>query len=136
MTLKEMLVRHEGLMLKPYKDSVGKLTIGVGRNLDDVGLSEQEALYLLKNDIDKAIDHAKAFPWYEELNDARKMAVVDMIFNMGVAGFSKFKKTIKHISRGEYDAAGVEMLDSKWAKQVGSRAIRVSELMRSGIVRD
>ncbi len=134
-TLKELLIRHEGLMKKPYKDSVGKLTIGVGRNLDDVGISEQEALYLLKNDIDRAIADAKVYPWYENLNDARKMVVVDMIFNLGITRFSRFKKTIKYISAEKYGKASVEMLDSKWANQVGSRAIRLSEMMRSGIAR-
>ena len=131
-TLKELLIKHEGLRLKPYKDSVGKLTIGVGRNLDDVGLTEQEALYLLHNDINKAIKDAKVYAWFDPLDDVRKMVVVDMIFNLGLTRFSGFKRTIKHIASRRYKEAAIEMMDSKWARQVGPRAIELSKMMSSG----
>jgi len=76
MSIKKLLIKHEGLRLKPYLDTEGKLTIGVGRNLDDVGISKEEAMYLLGNDIQRAILSARdTFPWYRKLNDARKMVV-------------------------------------------------------------
>ena len=131
-SLEDMLIRHEGLVLKPYKDSVGKLTIGIGRNLDDVGISRDEAIYLLKNDIQKVVADAKTFPWYDGLNNSRKQVVLNMIFNLGLTRFSKFSNTISCISRGEYTEAAKEMLDSTWAKQVGKRATELAQIMERG----
>jgi len=131
-SLEDMLIRHEGLMLKPYRDSVNKLTIGVGRNLDDVGISRDEAIYLLKNDLQKVVAQAKQFPWYDKLSNPRKQVVLNMIFNLGITRFSQFRKTIGFIANGDYTAAAKEMLDSKWAKQVGNRATELAEIMERG----
>lgn len=131
-SLEDMLIRHEGLMLKPYRDSVNKLTIGVGRNLDDVGISRDEAIYLLKNDIQKVVAQAKQFPWYDKLSNPRKQVVLNMIFNLGITRFSQFRKTIGFIANGDYTAAAKEMLDSKWAKQVGKRATELAGIMERG----
>ena len=80
--LKLMLLRHEGLKLKPYQDTVGKVTVGVGRNLDDVGISREEAMFMLDNDIKKAkLGLAHMFPWYLSLDDVRQAVMVDMTFN-------------------------------------------------------
>lgn len=134
-SLEDMLIRHEGLRLKPYRDSVGKLTIGVGRNLDDVGITEEEARYLLKNDIQKAVVEAKRFRWYAKLNNPRKQAIIDMIFNLGPSRFLGFKKMLAALEAGDYEAAAREMLDSKWAQQVGRRATELAEIMRTGELR-
>lgn len=130
--LAEQIKRHEGLELKPYTDTVGKTTIGVGRNLDDVGITEREAEFLLMNDIGRAHDEAKKFDWYDGLDMARKCVVINMIFNMGLPRFSKFEKTIAHIAAGDYTKAADEMLDSRWAEQVGNRANELSKQMATG----
>ena len=131
--LQEMLLRHEGLRLKPYRDTVGKLTVGVGRNLDDLGISRQEALYLLRNDINRVRREVRhAFPWFDGLNGVRKNVILDMVFNMGLPGFRQFKKTIAAIREKRWREAAVEMLDSRWARQVGKRARDLSAMMETG----
>ena len=132
MTLREQLKRDEGVVLTPYRDSVGKLTIGVGRNLDDVGISQAEADFLLDNDIDRTrfsiLDRA---PWANSLSECRQAVVVNMVFNLGIGGFLKFKNTIAALKRGAWETAARGMLDSKWATQVGPRAHRLAKQMRT-----
>lgn len=131
--LHSLLIKHEALKLKPYHCTAGKLTIGVGRNLDDVGISEEEALYLLDQDLKRVeMETRKAFKWFKDLDEVRQDIVLNMVFNLGISRFSKFKKTIKHIELGEYDQASVEMLNSSWANQVGERANELSEMMKKG----
>jgi lysozyme len=128
-----LLVEHEGVRLKPYRDSVGRLTIGVGRNLDDVGIRYGEALELLKNDIDHI--HAQllsSFSWYKDLDQVRRDALIDMCF-MGIGALSGFHKFLNYMELGLYEAASVEMLDSKWAKQVGKRATDLSYMIKMGL---
>ena len=128
-----MILKHEGLRLFPYKDTVGKLTIGVGRNLDDRGISRDEAMIMLTNDIEIArLGLIHAYPWFNSLDEVRQSVLVDMTFNMGIGGVSKFVLTIDYIKKGEYDKAAQEMLFSKWGKQVGGRAVELSEMMRTG----
>lgn len=131
--LSEQLIQHEGLRLKPYTDTVGKLSIGVGRNLTDVGISKEEALYLLERDI----SHAEAMltinlPWFQQLDEVRKAVLLDMCFNMGWTTLSQFKNTLASISRNEFEDASKGMLASHWAHQVGNRAVRLAEMMRTG----
>lgn len=129
----QMLIDHEGLELKPYTDTVGKVTIGVGRNLDDNGITKDEALYLMRNDIEThAKELADHFPIVRDLDDVRYYVLVDMAFNLGLVRLSKFKKMWGCVSVGDYEGASVEMLDSKWATQVGRRAIRLSKMMKTG----
>lgn len=131
--LKKMLVRHEDLRLKPYRDTVGKLTIGVGRNLDDFGLTKEEVLYLLHNDVMRVTQEVKkAFPWWLRLNAVRQNVVLNMVFNLGLSRFLGFKKTIGAIEGKNWDIAAKEMLDSKWAVQVGRRAQELSKMMKTG----
>ncbi len=134
MTLEELLTRDEGLRLKPYVDTVGKVTIGVGRNLTDVGISEAEALVLLRNDIARATTDALTFPWFGSLDPARKAVVVSMIFNMGLPRFRGFANTIRSIEAGDYHDAAKRMLQSLWARQVGKRAERLAATMRTGVL--
>jgi lysozyme len=131
--LRAALLRDEGLRLAPYRDTVGKLTIGVGRNLDDVGISEAEARMMLDADIDAAIvDLVKAFHWFEALSDNRQHVLINMRFNLGMTRLLTFVNTLAAIKDGKYIAAANAMLESKWATQVGERAVRLADLMRKG----
>ena len=132
--LLDMLMLHEGLELKPYKCTADKTTIGVGRNLQDVGITEDEAKYLLQNDIDRILKEVEHWSFLEKLNEPRQAVILDMVFNMGVTRFNAntWVKTFAAIQNEEWEKAANEMLDSKWAKQVGQRAIRLSQMMRKG----
>ena len=122
----------EGLRLKPYRCTAGKLSIGYGRNLDDVGITKDEAELLLKNDLEKAEKEAEKFPVYSKLNQARKDVLIEMVFNMGYSRLSGFKKMFEALEKGDYDEAANQMLDSAWHKQVGKRAERLAYFMRIG----
>jgi lysozyme len=136
--LAAQLRRDEGEESCVYRDSLGIFTIGVGRNVDKDhggGLRDDEITYLLNNDIDSRIDAlTRALPWFQNLDDARKGALLNMSF-MGVQKLLAFTKTLDLIRAGNYEAASVEMLDSLWAKQVGARAQRLSDQMRDGVWR-
>ena len=126
------LKRDEGFRSKPYKDTVGKLTIGYGRNLDDVGINKREAEELLRYDVFLANKELLKFPWYDDLTSCRKRALLNMMYNLGSTRFRKFKKMIKAFKTRNYEIAADEALDSKWAKQVGDRAERIADLIRRG----
>lgn len=132
--IKEQLVRHEGLRLKPYRCTAGKLTIGIGRNLDDCGISQTEAYVLLENDIENCekqiLDEIPEI--YNGLDEVRKSVLLNMCFNLGIGGLLSFNNTLAFIAAGDWERAANGMLASKWAKQVGRRAIELSELMRKG----
>ena len=130
--LKVRLVAKESDRRFPYRDSEGKLTIGVGRNLEGKPLSDVVVRLLLDEDIDEAEAGAKTFPWYAALDDTRQRVVVEMIFNLGLSRFTKFKRTLAYLAAGMYDAAADEMVDSKWAAQVGKRAAELAEMMQTG----
>ena len=131
--LKSMLVRHEALKLKPYICPAGKLTIGIGRNLEDKGISFEEADFMLDNDIHDALRYLRdIFPGFDAFAEGRQDALIDMAFNLGRQGFEGFKKTIAFIKAGEWEAASMEMLDSKWAAQVGDRATELSGMIKRG----
>ncbi len=132
--IKAQLVRHEGLRLKPYRCTAGKLTIGFGRNLDDCGISKTEAYVLLENDIQhcekQLLDEIPEI--YSPLDEVRKSVLLNMCFNLGIGGLLGFNNTLAFIASGDWERAANGMLASKWAKQVGRRAIELSELMRKG----
>ena len=128
------LKRHEGIRLEPYRCTADKLTIGVGRNLDDRGITEDEAEFLLFNDIGYVHDNLKKeLPWFETLNDVRQRVLLDMAFNLGISGLLKFKNTLENIANGKYEKASRNMLASKWAAQVGQRSATLSRMMRTGL---
>jgi len=130
--LLNQLIRHEGMRLKPYKDTVGKTTIGVGRNLDDVGITEEEAMMLLKRDMQVArTELLSTYPAFNFLSDERLHAFTNMVFNMGINRFGGFKNMIAAVVVHDYSEAAKQMLDSRWAKQVGRRAIELSEQVRT-----
>lgn len=131
--LKKALVRHEGLKLKTYRCTAGKLSIGVGRNLDDVGITEPEAFVLLENDIDAVSkDLTRNLPWWATLDDARQEVLANMAFNMGIGTMLTFKNTLQAIKEGKYAEAAKMMLQSKWATQVGNRAKELAAQMETG----
>ena len=131
--VKAQLKIDESVKVKPYRDTVGKLTIGVGRNLDDVGLSPDEIGLLLENDIARAeLACRRLIPAFGSLTEARQCAVVSMAFNLGEAGFSKFTNTLTSINHGQWRTAAAGMRASLWAKQVGARAERLAVMMEQG----
>jgi len=129
------LKKHEGLKLSAYEDTEGYITIGYGRMIDErIGgrISEQEAEFLLMNDIQKTMEEAKGFDFYEKLDPVRKGVVVNMLFNMGMPRFKTFVKFQQALVDGDYQKAADEMLNSKWAKQVKGRAVELSKQMQKG----
>ena len=159
-SLIDQLILHEGLRLEVYTCPANKKTIGVGRNLEDVGLSPEEqdrilgrrglsrsqvinileergitkdeALYMLDNDIARCIKGLEQFFWFKRLDPVRQKVIVDMCFNLGLAGLKGFRKMIGHLEVGAYVNAAEEMKNSKWYHQVGTRARRLVEMMRTG----
>ena len=125
------LKRDEGLRLKPYYDTMGVLTIGYGRSLEK-GITEAEATYLLSNDIQSAIEDASKFEWFEGLSPVRKHVILNMIFNLGLGRFKTFKKMIRAIEISYFKRAALELLDSRYANQVGNRALRLSKMLENG----
>ena len=122
----------EGLRLTPYRCTEGVLTIGYGRSLEK-GITEQEAEYLLSNDLDVAATDAIQFctqEVWDQLSDQRKSVLVNMAFNLGLTRLSKFKKFKAALLRHDYHEAADQMLDSRWARQVGQRALRLADSMR------
>lgn len=133
MTLSEQLIRDEGLKLKPYRDTQGKLTIGVGRNLDDTGITREEALYLLLGDITRTQTTVfTLLPWIITLDEVRQAALLNLAFNVGPHGLLEFRKMLAAAQAGEWAAAGMEMVSSLWAQQVGARALRLQRQLDSG----
>lgn len=131
--LKKALIRFEGYEKKPYRCTQGKLTIGVGHNLDDNGLSDAAIDFILEEDIMIATAFAmKAVPGFLVMNYARQDAIILMIFQLGIARFLGFKKALSAIKAGDYETAAREMLASDWAKQTPERAIETAEMMRVG----
>ena len=127
--MRDDLIRDEGIRLKPYKCTAGKTTIGIGRNLDDVGISQVEAEYLLDNDIAKVKRQlSDALPWVANRNLNIERALSNMCFQLGIGGLLKFKKMLACLEEGDYAGARKEALDSEWARQTPERAKRVVEL--------
>ena len=121
-----------GPELFPYRDSVKKLTIGYGRNLDDKGISEHEAEVMLTSDLEEALAEARKLPYWERLNDARKLVIADMVFNLGLSKFLRFTKLAAALMLPDYSLAAHEMKDSKWYTQVTRRADVLVAAMLSG----
>ncbi len=114
--LRQQIRMHEGVEHKVYEDTEGIKTVGVGRNLEDRGLSDDEIDYLLSNDIDICVKELEqTFDWYDDLDDIRKRVLIDMMFNLGMPRLKGFVNMLKAIEAGAWKNAAVEMLDSKWA---------------------
>lgn len=132
-TLRQQLVRHEGLRLKPYRDTLGYLTIGVGRNLDGRGITEDEAMTLLDHDLDLCLRLLTGkFAWFASLDPIRQRALVDLCFNLGMAGLLEFRQTLASLERGDYAQAGQQLQASRWFRQVGLRGPRIVGMIATG----
>ncbi len=131
--LKFELVLDEGLETKPYTCSAGKITIGVGRNLEDLGISDDEAEYLLDNDIERVFEELDVnIAWWRTLPEPRARALMNMCFNLGWPRLSSFKKMLAALQVKDYETAAREALDSRWAQQVGERAQRIAHMIKGG----
>lgn len=132
-SLEDQLIDHEGLELKPYQCTADKLTIGVGRNIEDRGITEDEARYLLKNDIKIVEDELlEKKPVVAGLDAVRQRVLVDMGFNLGIPTLLKFQNMWAAIEEEDFQTAADEAMDSRWAKQVGRRAERLCQAMATG----
>jgi len=130
----EQIKYHEGLRLKPYVCTAGKLTIGYGRNLEDRGITKYEAELLLSHDLAEVESQLKdKLEFWTALDHVRQAVLINMAFNIGINGLMKFKKTLTMIGDGDYSDAAIEMMDSRWAKQVPKRALDLSVQMDLGI---
>jgi len=131
--LEDQLIDHEGLELKPYQCTADKLTIGVGRNIEDRGITEDEARYLLKNDIKIVEDELlEKKPVVAGLDAVRQRVLVDMGFNLGIPTLLKFQNMWAAIEEEDWEEAANQAMDSRWAKQVGRRAERLCQAMSTG----
>jgi lysozyme len=131
----EQLRIHEGVREKVYLCSAGYETIGVGRNISEsgLGLSSDEIDYLLTNDIKRCQQELDFnFDWFKELDDVRRDAMINLCFNIGVTSLKKFSKAIAAMNVHDYETAAMEFLDSRWASQVGTRALDVTDMIRTG----
>ena len=150
----EKLIIAEGLRLQVYKDTLGIDTIGIGRNLEDRGITKEEladldiptiehvyeygiteadAVYLAENDVQIVEEElVRAHPCVDRLDSVRQLILIDMAFNMGVPRLCKFKKMWAAVECGDYPTAAKEMLDSRWAKQVKGRATKLANAMHNG----
>jgi len=131
--LRRLLTLNEGERLKPYTDTVGKLTIGVGRNLTDVGITHDEAMLLLDNDIAQV--HAQIAgwaTWFHDLDVVRQLAVMDLAFNLGFRRFLTFRATIAALAQKDFETAARQLEASLWYRQVGRRGPRIVAMIRTG----
>ena len=133
------LRRDEGVRYSPYKDTLGIDTVGVGHNLKakplglTYPLTDEEVDRILAMDLDEVFEGLNSrLPWWRDLSCARQRVLANMAFNMGIEGLLTFKNTLQAIQRGHYELAKVNMLQSKWAKQVGQRANRLAKMMVEG----
>lgn len=130
--LTDEVKNDEGFVARPYHCSAGFQTIGYGWNLESTPISEKAATAILQEQLIDCIEQCANLPWFGPLSDARQRVIVNMTFNLGFAGMLKFKNMIEAIQYGNFNDAAAEMLDSRWARQVGARADRLAEMMREG----
>ncbi|CDY76096.1 T4-like phage baseplate hub + tail lysozyme [Caballeronia glathei] len=135
------LRRDEGVEYKPYKDTKGILTVGVGHNLQAIPLpagwsyplTDEQVDVLLTDDIRNVFeDLDRNLPWWVDLNDVRQRVLANMGFNLGITKLLGFRNTLGAMRQGKYDDAARGMLNSAWASQVKGRAIRLADMMRKG----
>lgn len=130
---KKLIKLHEGLKLKPYECPTGYITIGYGRNIQQNGITLAEAEMLLDNDIERVIKELEKWPSvFNELSENRKAALIDMSYNLGFNKLFQFRNFLAALQKKDFDLAAKEMLDSKWAAQVGNRATVLASMMKEG----
>ena len=126
-SLKKLLIHHEGLRLKPYVDSLGHPTIGVGHKIEPI--THATAMELLQEDVNIAVNRAMKFRWFDKLSLIRQDVIISMIFNMGLRRFKTFKRMIAGLQVDDFYTASNELLDSLYHIQVGQRAEELSEML-------
>jgi lysozyme len=127
------LRRDEGLRLTPYVDTVGKLTIGYGHNLTDLGITKAFAEQLLADAVRLHLMELEALlPWVKALDPVRQRVMGNLAYNLGLPRLLKFRKFLASAKAGQHETAALHLLDSKWAEQVGERADRLAEMWRTG----
>lgn len=132
-TVKSLIKLHEGERFKPYKCTAGKTTIGVGRNLDDVGISAEESAFLFENDLRRVeAELQRAFPWAKNLDPVRHAVLMDMLFNLGLRRLQGFRKFLSAMEQRDWTRAAIEMEDSLWYRQVKTRASRLQKMVLTG----
>lgn len=131
MNIRDLLKRHEGVRNKPYVDTAGKVTIGVGHNLTDIGLTNEQIEDLLTDDIERAETECHKYDWFAGLSECRKAAVIDFQFNVGPGTFASFRTFIACMSRGDWDGAGAALEHSLWYKQVKARGPEIVNMIVS-----
>ena len=134
--LVDMIKEHEGLRLKPYHCTADKLSIGYGRNLDDRGITNEEADFMLRNDIQLCYQELDCFSWFRDLDEIRQYSLVDLCYNLGLPKLLTFRKALAAMAEGDYEKAADEFLDSKWAKNDVPkwRSTKITEMIRTGRV--
>lgn len=130
--LKDWIKQHEGYSSHPYLCTSKRVTIGWGHNLDDLGITKEEAEFILDNDIARCEKELSQYSWYRIQPEHVQHALINMCFNMGITRLTGFTKMITALINQDYTKASIEALDSKWAKQVGQRAKDVALMMREG----
>lgn len=130
--LKDWIKKHEGLRLKLYKDTVNKWTVGYGRNIEDNGISKEEADFMFDNDFARCQRELAPYPWYVNQPQNVQDALMNMCFNLGIGRLLGFKKMIMALTAKDYTKAAIEALDSKWATQVPNRAKDIALMIRQG----
>jgi len=133
--LLEMLKRHEGVESHVYRCSAGYETIGVGRNISKsgLGLSDDEVDYLLENDIVRVIKELSLeYPWFKNLDDVRKDAIIDIGFNLGATRLRGFRRALAAMDAADYKTASLEFLDSKWSRDVKGRSTELAYMIEMG----
>lgn len=132
--LRQTITKHEGIELMPYRCTSDKLTIGVGRNIEDRGISHETAMQMLDEDIDICINELQqTVSYWNDLPSRVKEGLINLCFNMGISRLMAFKKTFGFLREGMYDKAADELLESRYANQVGQRAIDVANMIRDGV---
>ena len=133
--LLEMLKRHEGVRSHVYLCSAGYETIGVGRNISNtgMGLFDDEVDYLLENDIARVIKELSSeYPWFNNLDDVRKDAMIDISFNLGATRLRGFKNALSAMESADYTLAAKQFLDSKWSRDVKGRSHELASMIETG----
>jgi lysozyme len=131
-SVNDLIELHEGRRAKPYLDTVGNVTIGVGRNLTATGLSQSEINILKQNDIDVARGALASFVWFQRMDEVRRAAIIDMVFNIGIGGIMEFKDMQVALLKRDYKTAAACGLQSKWAAERSDRALRDMSILETG----
>lgn len=131
--LKAQLRAHEGVRRFAYMDTVGKISVGVGRNLSDKGLSPREIDFLLDNDVDECVADVAALPWFSGLDEVRQHVLLDLRFNLGAAGLRRFPALLNALSERDFPRAAKSLRESRFYVQTKSRGVHLVGMLQTGV---